>query len=84
MFSMQLEQKNIPLENASWGDGTELNPYSYYNPIEQTSERRCSSGYTTDTRQFKEDFISIEWVTPQFEFFYLAIFKAVLRLIGLI
>lgn len=50
-----------------WGDGTELNPYGYHNPIEQTNERGYSSGYTTGTRQFKEDFISIEWVTPQFE-----------------
>lgn len=50
-----------------WGDGTELNPYGYYNPIEQTSERGYSNGYTTGTRQFKEDFITIEWVTPQFE-----------------
>lgn len=50
-----------------WGDGTELNPYGYHNPIEQTSERGYKSGYTTGTRQFKEDFISIEWVTPQFE-----------------
>ncbi len=50
-----------------WGDGTELNPYGYHNPIEQTSERGYTSGYTTGTRQFKEDFISIEWVTPQFE-----------------
>jgi hypothetical protein len=50
-----------------WGDGTELNPYGYHNPIEQKSERGYKSGYTTGTRQFKEDFISIEWVTPQFE-----------------
>jgi len=50
-----------------WGDGTELNGYGYYNPIEQTSDRGYTSGYTTGTRQFKEDFISIEWVTPQFE-----------------
>jgi len=50
-----------------WGDGTELNPYGYHNPIEQTSDRGYSSGYTTGTRQFKEDFITIEWVTPQFE-----------------
>ncbi|CAG0984304.1 hypothetical protein METP3_02264 [Methanosarcinales archaeon] len=50
-----------------WGDGTELNSYGYYNPIEQTSDRGYTSGYTTGTRQFKEDFISIEWVTPQFE-----------------
>ncbi len=50
-----------------WGDGTELNPYGYYNPIEQTSECGYTSGYTTGTRQFKEDFITIEWVTPQFE-----------------
>jgi hypothetical protein len=44
-----------------WGDGTERNPYGYYNPIEK------DYGYTTGTRQFKEDFVSIEWVTPQFE-----------------
>jgi hypothetical protein len=49
------------------GDGTELNPYGYYNPIEQTDEQGYTSGYTTGTRQFKEDFISIEWVAPQFE-----------------
>jgi len=46
-----------------WGDGTERNPYGYYNPIERDS----GYGYTTGTRQFKEDFISIAWVTPQFE-----------------
>ncbi len=50
-----------------WGDGTELNHYGYYNPIEQVNERGYASGYTTGTRQFKEDFITIEWVTPQFE-----------------
>lgn len=50
-----------------WGDGTELNPYGYHNPIEQTNERGYTSGYTTGTRQFKEAFITIEWVTPQFE-----------------
>ncbi|MDO8726463.1 MAG: DEAD/DEAH box helicase [Candidatus Methanoperedens sp.] len=49
-----------------WGDGTELNPYGYHNPIEQTNDRGYTSGYTTGTRQFKEDFISIEWVTEQF------------------
>lgn len=48
-----------------WGDGTERNPYGYYNPIERSGEHG-SYGYTTGTRQFKEDFISIEWVTPQF------------------
>jgi SNF2 family DNA or RNA helicase len=46
-----------------WGDGTERNPYGYYNPI----ERSDGYGYTTGTRQFKDDFVSIEWVTPQFE-----------------
>jgi SNF2 family DNA or RNA helicase len=46
-----------------WGDGTERNPYGYYNPI----ERDNGYGYTTGTRQFKDDFISIAWVTPQFE-----------------
>ncbi|WAM22425.1 MAG: DEAD/DEAH box helicase (plasmid) [Candidatus Methanoperedens sp.] len=50
-----------------WGDGTELNHYGYHNPIEKTNDRGYTSGYTTGTRQFKEDFISIEWVTPQFE-----------------
>ncbi len=34
-----------------WGDGTELNPYGYHNPIEQTSERGYTSGYTTGTVQ---------------------------------
>lgn len=49
-----------------WGDGTERNPYGYYNPIERADERGHKYGYTTGTRQFKEDFVSIEWVTPQF------------------
>jgi hypothetical protein len=44
-----------------WGDGTELNQYGYYAPVSN------GYGYTTGTRQFKEDFISIEWVTPQFD-----------------
>ncbi|WAM22608.1 MAG: SNF2-related protein (plasmid) [Candidatus Methanoperedens sp.] len=45
-----------------WGDGTELNGYGYYTPT-----RRPHGGYTSGTRQFKEDFVTIEWVTPQFE-----------------
>ncbi|CAG0970996.1 MAG: SNF2-related protein [Candidatus Methanoperedens sp.] len=50
-----------------WGDATERNHYGYYSPIERVDEHGHQSGYTTGTRQFKEDFISIEWVTPQFE-----------------
>jgi superfamily II DNA or RNA helicase len=50
-----------------WGDATERNHYGYYSPIERVDERGHQSGYTTGTRQFKEDFISIEWVTPQFD-----------------
>ncbi|MFH0904787.1 MAG: helicase-related protein [Methanobacteriota archaeon] len=46
-----------------WGDGTERNPYGYYSPVEKDN----GYGYTTGTRKFKEDFISIAWVTPQFE-----------------
>lgn len=49
-----------------WGDATERNQYGYYSPIERVDERGHQSGYTTGTRQFKEDFVSIEWVTPQF------------------
>ena len=45
-----------------WGDGTELNGYGYYTPAE-----RSHGGYTSGTRQFKEDFVTIDWVTPQFE-----------------
>jgi hypothetical protein len=43
-----------------WGDATELNEYGYYAPASD------GHSYTTGTRQFKEDFISIEWVTEQF------------------
>ncbi len=50
-----------------WGDATELNHYGYYGPIERTENGRQCSDYTTGTRQFKENFISIEFVTPQFE-----------------
>nr|WAI02807.1 MAG: SNF2-related protein [Candidatus Methanoperedens sp.] len=46
-----------------WGDGTELNRYGYYTPV----TRPNGYGYTSGTRQFKEDFVSIEWVTPQFD-----------------
>ncbi|MFH1096700.1 MAG: SNF2-related protein, partial [Candidatus Desantisbacteria bacterium] len=46
-----------------WGDGTERNPYGYYSPVEKDN----GYGYTTGTRKFKEDYISIAWVTPQFE-----------------
>ncbi len=46
-----------------WGDGTERNPYGYYSPVEKDG----GYGYTTGTRKFKEDYISIAWVTPQFE-----------------
>ncbi|MGB8216288.1 MAG: SNF2-related protein [Candidatus Methanoperedens sp.] len=49
-----------------WGDATELNRYGYYSPIEKEDERGYRSGYTTGTRQFKEDFVSIEWVTERF------------------
>jgi hypothetical protein len=49
-----------------WGDATERNHYGYYGPIEKVDEHGHQSGYTTGTRQFKEDFVSIEWVTPQF------------------
>ncbi|NJD75735.1 MAG: hypothetical protein FIB08_01380 [Candidatus Methanoperedens sp.] len=49
-----------------WGDATERNHYGYYGPIEKVDERGHQRGYTTGTRQFKEDFVSIEWVTPQF------------------
>lgn len=49
-----------------WGDATERNHYGYYGPIEKVDDRGYQSGYTTGTRQFKEDFVSIEWVTPQF------------------
>jgi len=48
-----------------WGDGTERNHYGYYSPIERTEDGR-TGGFTTGTRQFKEDFVSIAWVTPQF------------------
>ncbi len=44
-----------------WGDGTELNKYGYYTPISD------GYGYTSGTRKFKEDFVTIEWVSPQFE-----------------
>jgi SNF2 family DNA or RNA helicase len=46
-----------------WGDGTERNKYGYYAPI----TRPNGYGYTSGTRQFKEDFVTIDWVTPQFE-----------------
>ena len=46
-----------------WGDGTELNKYGYYTPV----TRPNGYGYTSGTRQFKEDFVTIDWVTPQFE-----------------
>lgn len=50
-----------------WGGGTERNPYGYYSPIEKSDDRGHKYGYTTGTRQFKEDFVTIEWVSPQFE-----------------
>jgi SNF2 family DNA or RNA helicase len=46
-----------------WGDGTELNRYGYYTPV----TRPNGYGYTSGTRQFKEDFVTIDWVTPQFD-----------------
>ncbi len=45
-----------------WGDGTERNEYGYYTPT-----KRPHGGYTSGTRQFKEDFVTIDWVSPQFE-----------------
>jgi len=48
-----------------WGDGTERNPYGYYSPIEKVENGR-ENGITTGTRQFKEDFVTIAWVTEQF------------------
>ena len=44
-----------------WGDGTELNKYGYYTPI------KSDYGYTSGTREFKNDFVTVEWVSPQFE-----------------
>jgi SNF2 family DNA or RNA helicase len=46
---------------AGWGDGTELNPYGYFSPIEENSWN-----FTTGTRMFSEKFVTIEWVSEQF------------------
>ena len=46
-----------------WGDGTELNPYGYYTPFFSSGTNSVTSG----TKAFKDDFIVVEWVTPQFE-----------------
>ncbi|MDD5615018.1 MAG: SNF2-related protein [Candidatus Methanoperedens sp.] len=49
-----------------WGDATERNRYGYYGPIEHEEDGR-KRGWTSGTRQFKNDFVEITWVTPQFE-----------------
>ena len=46
-----------------WGDGTELNPYGYNTPFFSSGTNSVTSG----TKAFKDDFIVVEWVTPQFE-----------------
>ena len=46
---------------TAYGDGTALNPYGYYTPYFN------NYGVTSGTRQFKENFVTVEWITPQFE-----------------
>ena len=60
---MNYPRNILSLNIFGWGDGTELNPYGYRTPFFSPETNSVTSG----TKAFRDDFIVVEWVSPQFE-----------------